>query len=60
MAKYQVDYAGAGEDGVHQYIIVDAVTRDEYIDPHGDLLAFPTEDDAWEHINTLSEAENNV
>lgn len=58
--RYDVDYAGAGEDGVHQYIIVHAKSRDEYVDPHGDRLSFPTEDDAWEHINTLSEAENNV
>lgn len=58
MTKYQVDYAGES-CGEHQYIIVDAKSRDEYVDPHGDLLAFPTEDDAWEFINNLSEKENN-
>jgi len=59
MTKYQVDYAGAGWDGTHQYIIVDAKTLDEYIDPLGDRLAFDTEADAWEHIDNLNEAENN-
>jgi hypothetical protein len=59
MNKYQVDYAGAGMDGVHQYIIVDRVTLDEYIDPVGDRLAFPTEADAWEHIDNLNEAGHN-
>jgi len=57
--KYQVDCAGIGGNGVPQYIIVDAKTLDEYVDPMGDLLAFDTEDEAWEHINTLSEKENN-
>lgn len=59
MKRYQVDYAGVGGDGVHQYIIVDAKSLDEYVDPHGDLLAFSTENEAWEHINNLSEKENN-
>jgi hypothetical protein len=59
MKRYQVDYAGVGGDGVDQFIIVDAKTLDEYTDPHGHLLAFDTEDQAWEHINGLHEAENN-
>ena len=53
MNKYQVDCAGIGGNGVPQYIIVDATTLDEYVDPMGDLLAFDTEDEAWEHINTI-------
>lgn len=55
---WDVNYAGCGEDGVHQYIIVDAKTFDEYVDPQGDLLSFPTEEEAWEHINTLKETES--
>lgn len=58
--KYDVDYAGVGGDGAHQYIIVDAKMRDEYVDPHGDLLAFPTEEEAWGFIYNLNEADNNV
>ena len=57
--KYDVDYAGVGGDGIDQYIIVDAKSRDEYIDPYGDLLAFPTENAAWDHIQIITEGENN-
>lgn len=55
--KYAVDYAGVGGDGIDQYIIVNAKSRDEYIDPHGDRLAFPTENDAWDHIQVITESE---
>lgn len=55
--KYKVDYAGIGGDGIDQFIIVDAKTLDEYVDPHGDLLCFPNEDSAWEHIYNLNEKE---
>ena len=57
--RYDVDFAGYGWDDVPQYIIVEAVSRDEYVDPMGDLLAFPTEKEAWEFIDNLSEAEHN-
>lgn len=59
MSKYQVDYAGVGGNGVDQFIIVNAKTLDEYVDSHGDLLAFDTEAQAWEHISNLSENEAN-